>query len=145
MTEKVLISIIAIAMLTLTLIKGDKRTIWLTSILTLGILIAWIDIPMVKPIGMIVYSISALLIALSAFQKDNLDKTLRISIFITGVWALGTNLFALMHWPFANEVRISLVIPIVLYLISLYRGLIKRKELGYMTILNSIFLFDLIR
>lgn len=145
MTGKILISTIAIAMLILTLIRGDKRTIWLTVLLTIGLLAAWIEDPTVKSVALGIYSCSALLISLNALQRSDMSKILRTSVFVTGVWALVTNLFVFMNWPYANELRLSLLVPILLYLLNVAKGLAKQKELGYMTILNSVFLLKLIR
>jgi hypothetical protein len=68
-----------------------------------------------------------------------------MTIAIAGFFAFGANLFSIMHWPYAGEIRLSMIIPIALYLTSLFNGMIRRKEIGYLTIMNVEFIMRLIR
>jgi hypothetical protein len=145
MTERIILSIVAIIMLVLTLKKDDRQTTLLTAGLTFGILITWIGTPIIISIGLITYMLTALLISLTNLRKKGLSKLNQITIVIAGIWAFVLNLMLIMHLPYASEVRISVIIPIILYLISLIRGMIKRKELGSLTIMNVEFILRLIR
>ena len=145
MTERIILSIVALIMLALTFKKGDKQTTLLTSGLTVGILITWIGVPTVITVGLIIYMLTALLISLTILRSKKLTKFNRTTIVLTGVFAFGANLFSIMHWPYAGEIRLSMIIPIILYIISLVKGMIKRKEFGYQTIMNVEFLLRLIR
>lgn len=145
MTERIVLSVIAIFMLVLTLRKGDRQNIFLTAGLTIGILITWAGIPVIITIGQITYMLTALLISLANLSTKELSKLSQISIILSGIWAFGVNLFSIMNWPFAEVIRFSLIIPLILYLISLINGMIKRKELGYLTIMNVDFILRLIR
>ncbi|PKR81819.1 hypothetical protein CW751_00315 [Brumimicrobium salinarum] len=145
MTERIILSIVAISMLVLTLKKVDRQNALLTAGLTFGILITWIGIPIVVTIGLITYMLTALLISLTNLRKRGLSKLNQITIVLAGIWAFGLNLMVIVHFPYASEVRISVFIPIILYLISLTRGMVKRKEFGYLTIMSVEFILRLIR
>lgn len=145
MTERIILSIVALIMLGLTFKKGDKQTILLTAGLTFGILITWTAVPTVITVGLIVYILTALLISLTNLRSKEHTKFNQSTIVLTGLFAFGANLFSIMHWPYAGEIRLSMIIPIILYIISLVKGMIKRKEFGYQTIMNVEFLLRLIR
>lgn len=145
MTERIILSIVAITMLILTIQKGDKWTIILTSGLTLGIMMTWIGIPKVMLSGMAIYMLTALLISFYSLKSRKVLQFKNVSTAITGIWAFGANLFQIMNWPYADELRISMFIPIILFLILLTKGLAKSKDLGYMSILNTEFILRLIR
>lgn len=145
MTERIILSIVAILMLAFTLKRGNKQTTLLTAGLTVGILTTWTGLPTVITVGMIIYMLTALLISLTNLRNKELTRFNRTTIVLTGVFAFVTNLFLIMHWPYAAEVRLSMIIPIILYLISLVKGMIRRKEFGYNTIMNVEFLLRLIR
>jgi hypothetical protein len=145
MKERIVISIISIIMLALTLKKGDKRTIFLTIGLTLGILITWTRIPAITIIGLVTYMLSALMIAMTSFRNKELSKLNQVTIILSGIWAFGSNLVSIMHWPYAGVIRLSMIIPIIFYIISLLYGMTKRKEFGYLTIMNVEFALRLFR
>lgn len=145
MIERIIISIVSILMLALTSMKGDKKTTLLTSGLTIGILITWIEIPIIITVGMIIYMLTALMISITSIKTKELTKFNQITITMTGIWACGINLFSILHLPYAELVRLSIIIPITLYLINLINGLIRRREFGYMSIMNVEFILRLIR
>lgn len=132
-------------MLVLTLKKGDKIAIVLTAGLTVGILITWTRLPMLITAGLILYMLTGLIISLFNLKRNELDKLNRTTIIVAGLFAFGANLFAIMNWSYAGEIRLAMIIPIVLYLISVFKGMIKRKEIGFLTIMNVEFLMRLIR
>lgn len=144
-TTRIILSIIAIVMLVLTIKKGDKRTVLLTTLLTVGILITWAREPTIITIGFLMYIFTALLISIVNLKSKGLTRFKRITIVLTGAIAFFSNFFSIMHWPFAGIVRLSTIIPLGLYGFSLFKGMIKRKELGYLTILNADFLFRWLR
>lgn len=139
MTERIIISTISLLMLALTIKKGDKQSIFLNLGLTLGILITWINIPIIITFGMVIYMLTALVIAFASLRNKDLSKLKQVTIILSGIWAFTTNLFSIMHWPFADEIRLSMIIPIVFYTISLLNGISKRKEFGYLTLMNIEF------
>ena len=132
-------------MLFLTSKKGDKMTLYLTVGLTLGIFITWIGIPIIKTVGLLIYMLSGLLISLTNLKAKGLSKMDKLTIILAGLFTFGVNLFSFMRWPYAGEVRLSLIIPVSLFLITLFSGMIKRKEVGYLTIMNVAFILRLIR
>ena len=145
MNERIILSIVALAMLALTLKKGDKLTTFLTTGLAFGILITWTGISSIITVGLLIYMLTALLISITSLKISGLSKIHKTTILLTGIFAFVANLFSIMHWPYAGEVRLSIIIPIILYLVSIFSGMIKRQELGYLTIMNVDFLFHLIR
>jgi len=145
MTERIILSLVAIFMLALTLKKGDKKSKLLTSGLTFGILISWTGISTLITAGFILYMLTGLIISLSNFKRKDLSKLQLMTIVISGIFAFGGKLFSIMNWPYVSLIRLGMIIPIALYLVSLYKGLMKRKELGYATIMNTEFILSLIR
>lgn len=132
-------------MLALTLKKGDKQSIILTVGLTIGILITWTRVPVVITIGLVTYMLTALMIAMNSLRTKELSKLNQVTIILSGIWAFGANFFSIMHWPYAGEIRLSMIIPIIFYIISLLYGMTKRKEFGYLTIINVEFALRLFR
>lgn len=132
-------------MLILTTQKKEKYSIILTAGLTLGILMSWFSVPIIISIGMLTYMISALLIIIYGIGQKQLSNLERIVIAIAGMWSFVTILYQLNHFPYANEIKISVVIPLALYLILLSKGIITKKEFGFLTILNLGFLLILLR
>ena len=132
-------------MLSLTLKMGDKKSKLLTAGLTLGILITWTEVPTLIMIGLILYMLTGLVISLSNLNRKELSKLHWMTIVISGAIAFTGKLFSIMNWPYASEIRIIMLIPIALYLVSLFKGLIKSKELGFTSILNAEFMLSLIR
>ncbi len=145
MTERIILSIVAIIMLALTFKKGDKLTTFLTAGLTVGLLLTWTGISFIITTGLIIYIFTALFISIINFKNKGLTTFNRTTIVLSGFFVFGANLFSLMHWPYAGEIRISMIIPIILFLVSLFKGMVKRKEIGYLTIMNVDFLLRLIR
>jgi predicted membrane protein len=145
MTDRLILTIVSIIMLILTVQKKEKYSIILTCGLTLVILITWTNVPKLISAGMLIYMIAALLITFYGIRKKEISKLERSIISISGIWAFMANLFVLNHYPYANEVRLSLIIPLILYLILIGKGIMKKKEFGFLTILNVEFLLRLLR
>lgn len=142
MTERILLSIIAIIMLLLTIRKKEKKSIILTAGLTIGILITWSGIPIIISMGLLLYMITTLFIALINIKSKTSSKFNQTTIVLVSICAFGSHLFNFMHWPYANQMRLVLFIPILFYIISLVKGMAKRKEFGYLTIMICDFLMN---
>lgn len=145
MTERIILSIVSIIMLALTIKKGDKQSIILTIGLTIGILITWTRVSLVITIGLVTYMLMTLMIVINSLRAKELSRLNQVTIILSGVWALGANLFSVLHWPYDGEIRFSMIIPIIFYIISLLYGMTKKKELGYLTIMNVEFALRLFR
>jgi hypothetical protein len=144
MTERIILSIITIIMFALTLKQGDKRSIFITIGLAIGILVTWIGIPIIMTSGMAIYMITAITMVLTNLNIKTSSKLHQITIILSGIWAFGTMLFSLMHWPYGGLIRLSAVVPVIFYVTSMWYGLIKKREFGYLTILNFQFLCSLL-
>ena len=123
MTERIILSIVSIIMLALSLKKGDKQSIIFTIGLTIGILITWSRVPVVMTIGLVTYMLTALMIVINSLRMKELSNLNQVTIIFSGIWTLGANLFSIMHWPYADEIRLSMIIPIIFYIISLIYGM----------------------
>lgn len=145
MTERIILSIAAIIMLVYTIKTGDKRTILLTAGLTIGILVIWTDILIVIIAGMIINMVTALIIVAMNLKNKCLNKLDKTAIVLAGIFTFVSNMSSVMHLPYAQFVRISMIIPIGLFIVSLINGIAKRKEFGYLTIMNVDFLLRLFR
>lgn len=145
MTQKIILSIVAVIMLALAFKKGDKLTTILTFGLTIGFLITWIDVPTIIMVGMIIYMLTAISISLVSLRSKELTIFNRTTIILTGLLAFVANLFSIMYWPYAGAIRLSLIVPIILYTTSLFKGMTTRKEFGYLTIMNIEFILRFIR
>ncbi|MCK4661366.1 MAG: hypothetical protein KAT68_00765 [Bacteroidales bacterium] len=145
MTERLILTIIAVVMLLLTIQKKYKWTIIITSGLAFGILITWTGIPLVITAGMIIYTITAFMSIIYGVRNKELSNIERIIIGLIGLWALTANLFAIMHLPYANEINLSMMIPLIGYIFLIIKGLFRKKEFGFLTILNAEFLLRLLR
>lgn len=145
MTEKIILSVVSIVMLAFTLQKGDKRWVLLTAGLTVGVLMTWCRVKEIMIFAGAIYMIVALIAAIVNVGNQNLTKLDKTTIVSAAVWAFGLHLFSIMHWPYSAEIQLSSIIPIILFAISLPRGMINRKELGYLTILNTEFILRLIQ
>lgn len=144
MTEKLIISIIALLMFAFTLKKGGKREISLAAGLTLGILITWINQPTIQLAGLIIYTVSGLAVFILNLKKKDLSTLNWAAIITAGLFTFLANFFALMHLPYAEFIRLGAIVPLAMYVISLFIGMAKRKEMGYMTIMNVQFVMGVI-
>jgi hypothetical protein len=145
MNERIILSVVAIIMLVLTLKKGDTRTRWLTSLLTVGILITWTGVSEIIFLGLIIYMFTSLLITFVNLKEKKLSRFFRITIIFSGLWTFIANFFLLLQLPLEQIIRISSIVPLILYAISLFKGIAKRKEVGYLTIMNVELLLNGIR
>ncbi|MFD2890402.1 hypothetical protein ACFS5J_00020 [Flavobacterium chuncheonense] len=145
MTERIILTIVALIMFALTIKKSDIITIILTTCLTFGILITWSGVQSLISIGIITYMLTALVIAIINLEKKGLSKFNRRTIFLAGLFSFFSNLFAFMQWPFTTIIRFCIIIPLAFFLISLFKGIAKRDEIGQLTIINIELLLKFLR
>jgi hypothetical protein len=132
-------------MLALTIRKGDRESICLTLGLTLGILLTLTRTPIFATVGLIIHMLTSLLISIFNLRHKEFSTFYQLTIILSGIWAFVSNLFSIMEWPFAEEIRLTIIIPILFYMINLFYGMLKRKEFGYLTIINMEFILRIIR
>jgi hypothetical protein len=89
--------------------------------------------------------VTALIIAAMNLKNKCLNKLDKTAIVLAGIFTFVSNMSSVMHLPYAQFVRISMIIPIGLFIGSLINGIAKRKEFGYLTIMNVDFLLRLFR
>lgn len=131
-------------MLAWSLKKGDRVSAMLMAGLSIGIWITWIQTPIFITLGAFTYAFTALLISLLNVKALDLSRINHFAIVLSGLWAFGSNLAVIMNWPYASLIRLSVIFPLSIYVISLFNGMLGRKEFGYLTLLNTDFLLRLI-
>jgi hypothetical protein len=139
MLARVILTLVSLAMFGFTLRTKNKRYILLCSALTLGVLLSWSGITELILGGIILFMFTALIV--SSFQLNHLNiKNLgAISLFLTGIWSFTLKLFFVMNWPYQEKLIVSLVIPVMLFVICLFHGMQKQKEFGFWVILIAEF------
>lgn len=145
MIEKVILTVVAVLMLVLTLRKKDKYSISLTLGLTFGIILTLVENSVSITIGYVIYIIASLFSAVYGIRNKELNRLERTVIVLTGIWSVCVYVSSVLHLPFATLSRLSVVIPIILYILSVIKGISKTKEFGFLTILNVNFLFRFLR
>jgi len=132
-------------MLIMTIQKRDKWTIVITSGLTLGILLILTGFTISHLVGLGIYTISGLLFIIYTYRSKELPNLERIIIGITGTWVIITCIYKVLHYAYADVIQVLTIIPVICYFILLQRGLIKRKEFGFLTIVNVEFIITILR
>lgn len=142
MTQRIILSVISIAMLAFSLQNRDKKSLFLTVGLTVAVLISWMDSPMVMNVDFFLYTAIALLISFFGLANHDQPGFNRVAMFLICIWSVGIMLAGFIHWPYAGEMRLSTLIPLGLYIILLRRGLFHKNEFPYTTILSTgLFLY----
>ena len=95
---------------------------------------SWTDstfLPYLMTGGIIVIlmTIATIIFGLTAKKLSNLE---RISVTTMGIFTFVSLMFGLLHLPFDGQIRLSMIIPIVITLITFIRGRKLTKEMGFM-------------
>lgn len=136
MTERIILSLIAVLMTTLTLRQPGKWPKVITIAQTLGILSIWPGNMYVTTSGFILYTLSALAIIIYCGAQVHLSLFQKLLMGISSGSALLINLFMMLQAPVGNLVYVLVVLPVISLLGLLMLN--KRQltaETGFMTIL----------
>lgn len=144
MLGKLFLSFVSILMIILSFLKSDFKSRLITCLLAFGVLITWIDEPIANLIGLMLYMLTTIYISIYSLRAIKLKPIIQATLFSAGLLAFISNLLSITHWPYANEIRLSLIIPLVLYFISLFNGMTKRNEMVYLTLINTEFLIRIL-
>ncbi len=144
-TERIILSIVAILMLILTIKRGDKLSIIITTGLTIGVLSVWTGVQIIIGIGISIYMLSSLATVLYSIRNKKMNTLEKLIISLTGMWSLVADISVINHYPYAYTLKLSMIIPIVFYITMTIRGLYKRNEMGFLTILNLDFFIKMIQ
>jgi len=137
MTQRIILSIVSIAMLVFSLQNRDRKSILLTFGLTLPILISWTGIPVLMNMAFLFSVGMALLVAIFSMTNRDLTMLDKIGAVTIGIWSATLLFGSYMHWPYEGAMTVSTIIPLSLYLILLSKGLFNKNEFHYLTILAS--------
>ncbi len=100
-----------------------------------GIMLTWVNVSWIKFIAMILYMSTALSIFVVYLKTTELSGLHRLTVVMAAFWTFSMQFFALMSWPYVGALRFSLILPVVLYFISLLRGISKKDEFGFLTLM----------
>lgn len=144
MSQRIILSVISLAMLVFSLQKGNKKAMLLTLGLTLAVLAIWMKDPLFVNVGFFLFTAMALVIALFGAPKHDTSLFYKSIIFLIGIWSVVMMLSGLMHWPYYRELMLSILVPLSGYLILLRKGLFHKNEFPYISILSVGLLLDLL-
>ena len=146
MTERIILSIVALAMFLLTMKKRGLFHKIITGTLTIGILITWTGLPIIITLGFSIFTLGSALTIAYVFTQKHLLALDKIIIGLTGLIVFIGNIFAIMNWPYGNQIKILMIIPVIAYIILLIKTKMKLKiEIGFMTILAVSCLLKFLR
>jgi hypothetical protein len=139
MIGTIILSVVLIAMLIVTKNMAGQFQKFITITLAISFLISFTGIRLLATIGLIIYTLAPILAVAYVFVEKHLSLNEKILIGLTGLLVFVNNTFALFHWPYANQIKALMIIPIIAYIILLAKekGIFKR-EIGFMTILATI-------
>lgn len=140
-----ILSVVAAMMFVLSLFNKEKGAKILTIFLSLGIAILWVDFDFIQKMGIWLYLISVGTVLIYGIIHLKLPKRDRILIGIIGGFTSAGLLTEINYWAFYNEIKISMIFPILAYIILLNRGLVKKEEFGFLTILFADCLLRFLR
>ncbi len=134
MIFKILLTIAVIIGLTWTIKTADKRSIFITGGLALGIIFVFLPLPYLKTTGLTIFLIFALIAFI--YGLNHKGKTFErfiicaISLPIFMYWS-----FALLHFPGVRIIKLFMIIPIICFIIALTKKHKLKSELGFLLIL----------
>jgi hypothetical protein len=135
MTERIILSIVTVTMLLLTIKQQGLFNKIIIIGLTIGVLITWVGLPLIILMGFSIYTLCSLLTIIYSFTQKHLLFFEKVIISLTGFIVLIGNIFAIQHWPFANQIKVIMVIPVLAYFSLLIFTKMKiNKETGFMTV-----------
>lgn len=136
MTDRIILSIVSVTMLLLAIRQQGRFSKIITGGLTIGILLIWIANPILITISFVIYTICSLLTVIYGIIQNHLSTQIRIIICLTGLIVLTRGVFAIQRYPFANEMKWLMIIPVITYFIFIIHTKIKiTPETSFMTIL----------
>jgi len=110
-TKPVFLKVLLLILISLFIISFYEDSLWLNTISFFGF-------------GML----SILFCVYNGIKKKWLN-------LIIGLFAFAAFFFKLNHYPFANELRLSMIIPILIYLVLLLKSKFEHNQLSILTIL----------
>ena len=139
MTDYLILLTVSILMLILTIFYKKKYPIILTGGLTLAFILGLFNNPYRVDIFNNFYVFFAFLtVVYDVYQKD-INQLIRIFIIISGLINASYNLSFYLAYDF-QFMKFLIITSLIGFVISIYKGLWKKSELGFMVILNLDFI-----
>lgn len=107
--------------------------------LILSFLASFLDVPLAYEFSMLSFAILVLgFFIYSLYYKNWLPAS--ISIF-----ALVSFIFKVQHWPYGSEIQLAMIIPIILFIITLFNFKKFKNQISILIIIASYEISEVIR
>ena len=100
--------------------------------LTVCILLVWINSKCILTNSFIIFGILTITTVIYGLIVKEINLFEKISIIIMGLFLTNSFIFTLFHLPFAGQIKLSMIIPISLALITFIKGRKLTKEMSFM-------------
>ena len=111
--------------------------------LSISVFIAWAGNSSILLVSLLIQLIFGVISAIYALKVSGLSLIERISIGITGLLVSVGTLGIINHYPWQLELRLSLIIPILLFIWISIKNIRKlSKEFGFMLIWFALMIFQ---
>ena len=129
--EKILMSVVAILG---TLIAFKFKGIYhrIISIGLISFLLVWTSNSYFITWSFITVSLLTVATFVYGLTGKQLNKLEKISVATMGMFLAVSSIFKFMHYPFAGQIKLSMIIPIIITLITFVRGRKLTREMSFM-------------
>ncbi len=110
--------------------------LFLISGLLLGVILTFTNLTDLTTAGVIIYGIASLGVLLYGLRIANENLIKGLIIFLTGLLSSIGIISALLMWPYAIELRLLMILPILGFLYLLFKRKLTQPEIGLLLILN---------
>ncbi len=136
MTLKILVLLLVIFILIKTYKLRNNFKKKITLLLCFSILVSCFDSNFLKYTSIISYLFALLWVIYIGLTLNYLKKIEKINFILLGLFSITGLLFSLMHWPYANNISIAMIIPILLYFYTSLKTKLKfNKEYLFLNII----------
>ncbi len=124
--------------------NNNKTALILTCLLTASIAVTLINISPLIWIGNITWLLTALVIFFLSFKGKSTHPQLPWTQGVIGFSSFVYHLFQMAHWPYYDVIQLLMTIPILLFIWSLFSGLLRTPQFSFLSILILEFILNLI-
>ena len=129
--EKILMSVVAILGTLITFkFKGVYHRV--ISIGLISFLLVWTNNPYFITVSFITVSLLTVATFVYGLTGKQLKKLEKISIATMGMFLAVSSIFRFMHYPFAGQIKLSMIVPIIITLITFVIGRKLTREMSFM-------------
>jgi len=100
--------------------------------LTISVLLLWTSGTLFITSSFITVGLLSIATFVYGLTVKGFDKLEKISVTTTGIFLAVSFIFKLMHFPFAGLIKLSMIIPIILTLVTFIRGRKLTREMSFM-------------